>query len=56
MVIEIPRDGVKVAAARRVFKPHPEERRLRRVSKDEARRSALWFETRAKSALLTMRG
>jgi hypothetical protein len=31
--------------------PHPEERRLRRVSKDGA---ASWFETR-KDALLTMR-
>jgi hypothetical protein len=56
MAIEIPRDGVKVAVTRRVFKPHPEKRRLRRVSKDEARMSASWFETRAKSALLTMRG
>jgi hypothetical protein len=34
--------------------PHPEERRLRRVSKDEEY-VAKWFETRAKSALLTMR-
>jgi hypothetical protein len=32
--------------------PHPEERRVRRVSKDEMNSS--WFETRAKSALLTM--
>jgi hypothetical protein len=35
--------------------PHPEERRLRRVSKDEAVLPS-WFETRAnKGALLTMR-
>jgi hypothetical protein len=55
MVIETPKDGERVGAARRVLKPHPEERRLRRVSKDEVRMSASWFETHAKSALLTMR-
>jgi len=37
--------------------PHPEEPRLLRgVSKDEAPIRASWFEMRAKSALLTMRG
>jgi hypothetical protein len=35
--------------------PYPEERPFGRVSKDEARVSASWFKTRAKSALLTMR-
>jgi len=35
--------------------PHPEERRLRRVSKDEARTVASWFET-AQERLLAMRG
>jgi uncharacterized surface protein with fasciclin (FAS1) repeats len=35
--------------------PHPEERPLGRVSKDEEFTAASWFETRAKSALLTMR-
>jgi hypothetical protein len=34
--------------------PHPEERRLRRVSKDEAR-IALMVRDARKSALLTMR-
>jgi hypothetical protein len=34
--------------------PHPEERRLRRVSKDEATVEASWFET-AQGRLLTMR-
>jgi hypothetical protein len=34
--------------------PHPEERRLRRVSKDEAAIGASWFET-AQGRLLTMR-
>jgi hypothetical protein len=33
--------------------PHPEERRLRRVSKDEMNSS--WFETALKKRLLTMR-
>src|SRR6476469_8418338 len=28
-----------------IFSPHPEERRLRRVSKDQARVVASWFET-----------
>jgi hypothetical protein len=36
--------------------PHPEERRLGRVSKDEAAGGASWFETRGVAALLTMRG
>jgi hypothetical protein len=36
------------------LKPHPEERRLRRVSKDEATIGASWFET-AQARLLTMR-
>src|SRR5690348_11958975 len=35
--------------------PRPEERRLRRVSKDEAEVRASWFETALKR-LLTMRG
>jgi hypothetical protein len=35
--------------------PHPEERRLRRVSKDEGPIVASWFET-AQERLLTMRG
>src|ERR1700732_2566332 len=35
--------------------PHPEERRLRRVSKDEGPNVASWFET-AQSRLLTKRG
>jgi hypothetical protein len=38
--------------------PHPEERRLRRVSKDgNTRRSFIisWFETALKKRLLTMR-
>jgi hypothetical protein len=39
----------------KVDNPHPEERPFGRVSKDEARISASWFETRAKCALLTMR-
>jgi hypothetical protein len=34
--------------------PHPEERRLRRVSKDEGPIVASWFET-AQERLLTMR-
>ncbi len=34
--------------------PHPEERRLRRVSKDETHTGASWFET-AQVRLLTMR-
>jgi hypothetical protein len=34
--------------------PHPEERRVRRVSKDVATVGATWFETR-EDALLTMR-
>src|SRR6266567_4073037 len=34
--------------------PHPEERRLRRVSKDVATTGASWFET-AQERLLTMR-
>jgi hypothetical protein len=37
-----------------MFEPHPEERPFGRVSKDEARTVASWFETRF--ALLTMRG
>jgi hypothetical protein len=28
-----------------IFSPHPEERRVRRVSKDQARVVASWFET-----------
>jgi hypothetical protein len=36
-----------------LFVPHPEERRLRRVSKDVGPFVASWFETR--DALLTMR-
>src|SRR5439155_1087785 len=35
--------------------PHPEERRLCRVSKDEATAGSSWFET-AQGRLLTMRG
>jgi hypothetical protein len=34
--------------------PHPEEQRLRRVSKDEGPIVASWFET-AQARLLTMR-
>jgi hypothetical protein len=34
--------------------PHPEERRFRRVSKDEATARATWFET-ALTRFLTMR-
>jgi len=37
-----------------VLRPHPEERRLRRVSKDEGPTAASWFET-AEVRLLTMR-
>jgi hypothetical protein len=37
-----------------VSDPHPEERRLRRVSKDEGPSVASWFET-AQERLLTMR-
>src|SRR4029078_5801498 len=43
----------RVAILRQVFDPHPEERRLRRVSKDAGPSVASWFETRF--ALLTMR-
>src|SRR6266481_4717955 len=42
------RFGVSIPA------PHPEERRLRRVSKDEGPSVASWFET-ALTRLLTMR-
>jgi hypothetical protein len=48
MDIVIPADGGK-------DNPHPEERPLGRVSKDAARISASWFETRANCARLTMR-
>src|SRR5260370_16597276 len=41
-----------IALRSRDFFPHPEERRLRRVSKDEC--VASWFET-AQQRLLTMR-
>jgi len=37
-----------------VKEPHPEERRVRRVSKDERSALASWFET-AQGRLLTMR-
>jgi hypothetical protein len=37
------------------LRPHPEERRLRRVSKDEGPTVASWFET-AQVRLLIMRG
>jgi hypothetical protein len=41
--------------AGKVDSSRPEERLFGRVSKDEARISASWFETRARCALLTVR-
>jgi hypothetical protein len=48
MVIRLP------WAFKQALSPHPEERPLGRVSKDEVDDRS-WFETRAKGALLAMR-